>query len=85
MRGPALATFGTLCSQVRWVFPPVTRRSPSPNKNARDSPPPFGRSRNLRGSPTDTSANDRVFDVLLDAIGVPCDAVATVAVEVEAN
>jgi hypothetical protein len=56
MRGPARATFGTQCSQVRVVAPPVTRRSPRPSQKVSDGPPPFGRSRNRLGSPSDTSA-----------------------------
>src|SRR6266849_10909548 len=48
IRGGAWATRGTLCSQARCVFPPVTRRSPRPRKNTREDPPPLGRMRKRR-------------------------------------
>ena len=56
MRGPATATFGTVCSQSCWTAPPITSRSPWPRRNDRERPPPRGRSRNGRGAPTLTMA-----------------------------
>src|SRR5438445_13882268 len=72
MRGPARFTLGTLWSQSRWVRPPVTRRSPRPRTKARDAPPPFGRRRNVRGSPSDTSAT--IGSSISSAIRSPCQA-----------
>jgi hypothetical protein len=56
IRGPAWATFGTACSQVRWHEPPITTRSPWPISNEIDSPPPRGRIASRRGSPKETIA-----------------------------
>ena len=56
IRGFALAIFGTACSHVRWQVPPITRRSPQPRSNARERPPPAGRSRKRRGAPSETMA-----------------------------
>ena len=56
IRGPAWATLGTACSQVRWHEPPITTRSPWPISNDSDSPPPRGRSASRRGSPNETIA-----------------------------
>ena len=45
-RGPTgFVVLGTACSQVRWHEPPMTSRSPEWSSNARDAPPPTGRSR----------------------------------------
>ena len=51
MRGPADATFGTVCCHVRWAVPPITMRSPDAGVNATDRPPPFGRSKKRRAAP----------------------------------
>ena len=50
IRGPAWATLGTACSQVRWQEPPMTSRSPWPIGPNRSPPRVAEPSR--RGSPT---------------------------------
>ena len=78
---PGAAVFGTLCSHVRWLVPPITSRSPPCSTNGCEAPPPFGRMRSTRRSPSETIANDGIDDLVRDAVAVPGDAVATVAVE----
>ena len=81
IRGPAWATFGTACSQVRWQEPPMTTRSPWPISTEIDSPPPRGRRASRRGSPTETMRDHRVLALpAADRVAVPGDAVAAVAV-----
>ena len=81
IRGPAWATFGTACSQVRWQEPPMTTRSPWPISNESDSPPPRGRSASRRGSPKETIATIVSCGAASpEPVTVPGDAVAPVAV-----
>src|SRR5688572_24418474 len=56
MRGAARASFGTECWKVRWHVPPMTSRSPEPNENASERPPPLGRNKNRRGAPSESVA-----------------------------
>ena len=82
MRGPADAHLGTQCCHVRWHVPPSTSRSPLAGVSRSDRPPPFGRSRNRRGAPSDTMATTVCAPPPTDAVAVPGHAVAPVAVEV---
>jgi chaperonin GroEL len=56
MRGPAAATLGTACCQVRWHEPPMTSRSPWPMVKAIEAPPDSGRRSSRRGSPKERIA-----------------------------
>ena len=80
IRGFALAILGTACSHVRWQVPPMTRRSPQPRSNAREVPPPAGRSRKRRGAPSETMATTVCRRLPADAVAVKRHAVAPVPV-----
>jgi len=55
-RAAACATLGTVWRQVRWHVPPITTRSPRPCGKPIEAPPAAGRSRNLRGCPSEIVA-----------------------------
>ena len=78
MRGPPTRTdLGTECCQVRWQLPPMTSRSPAPRSKRRAGPPPVGRSRNRRRSPSDSTAT-RVSDDEFRPMVSPCQATLSV-------
>ena len=81
MRGPAWATLGTACSQVRWQEPPITTRSPWPIS----TDDRLAAAARAQGEPARVAdGDDRDHGVLApaaaDGVAVPGDAVAPVAV-----
>ena len=81
IRGPAWATLGTACSQVRWQEPPITTRSPWPIWTTTVSAPPRrGRRVSRGGRRARRSRPSCRWSCPADGVAVPRDAVATVAV-----
>ena len=82
MRGPALARFGTQCSNVRWHVPPCTSRSPACSGNAIGRPAAVGPQQERAGGAERDDGDDGVGAHAADAVAVPGHRVVAVAVEV---